>query len=376
MSDDKTHDATPYRRAKAREEGQVAKSQDLAASLILLFGLIFLLTQGGKLATLFHQYASTMLGHAVFVDPQIAEDDGLFDLAMNQFHVMVLTFLKPLSFFFLALLAIAIIANIAQTGILWLPNKLFTIDMNRINPMSGLKRIFSLQSVMRLLMGIVKIIICAVVAYFAIKGEIGAILNLTDKDENQIALYLLTTLLIIAIKVAVALALIAIIDFMYQKWKHEQDLKMSTQEVRDEIKNQMGDPKIIGKRRQMHRDMATGQSRGSVQGTQDADVIVTNPTHFAVAIKFDSATMKFPIVVAKGSDFLAKQIRKIALENGIPIVERKPLAQALYKTVEIGQPVLENDHLIALAEILAYAYRLSGRDLRAELSRLRPDQVA
>lgn len=363
MSDDKTHDATPYRRAKALEEGQVAKSQDLAASLILLFGLVFLLTQGGQLATLFYQYASTMLGQPVFIDPQIAEDDGLFDLAVNQFHVMILTFLKPLSFFFLALLAIAVIANIAQTGILWLPNKLFTIDLNRINPLSGLKRIFSLQSVMRLLMGIGKIIICAIVAYFAIKGEIGVILNLTDKDENQIVLYLLTTLLIVAIKVAVALTLIAVIDFMYQKWKHEQDLKMSTQEVRDEIKNQMGDPKIIGKRRQMHRDMAMGQSQGSVQGTQDADVVVTNPTHFAIAIKFDADTMDFPTVVAKGADFLAKQIRKIALENGIPIVEHKPLAQALYKTVDIGQPVLEDEHLVALAEILAYAYRLSGRTM-------------
>lgn len=371
MSDDKTHDATPHRRQKAREEGQVARSQDLASSLILLFGLIVLLNQGGKLAEQFLLFSTAMLGQPIFVGSELAEEDGLFELAINQFHVMVLTFLKPVGLFFMFLVGIAVIANIAQTGLLWLPNKLFSIDMNRINPMSGLKRIFSLQAVMRLVMGICKIVICAIVAYFAVKNEIGAILSLTDKDENQIALYLLTTLLTIAIKVSVALTLIAVADFMYQKWKHEQDLKMSTQELRDEIKNMMGDPQMISKRRQVHREMAQSQGRGSVLGTEDADVVVTNPTHYAVAIKYDVETMDAPVVVAKGADFLAKQIRKIALENGIPIVEHKPLAQGLYKTVEIGMPILNDEYYAALAEILAYAYRLSGRNINRELQRLK-----
>jgi flagellar biosynthetic protein FlhB len=173
---------------------------------------------------------------------------------------------------------------------------------------------------------------------------------------------------------------IAVADYMYQRWKHEKDLKMSHQEVRDEMKNMMGDPKVINKRRGMHRDIVFGQSNGSVKGTTDADVVVTNPTHYAVALKFDPETMDMPYVVAKGCDFIAKQIRRIALENGIPIVENKPLAQTLYKTVEVGQPVNTNEHFKALASILEYAYRLTGRNLglalRKASAKRRPQQAA
>ncbi|MCL2743051.1 MAG: EscU/YscU/HrcU family type III secretion system export apparatus switch protein [Planctomycetaceae bacterium] len=365
MSEDKTHDPTPYRRQKAREQGQVAKSQDLASAVILLFALVVLMTQGEKLARTFQSYTTKTLGSPIFLAPEIAEDNGLFDLVISQFYFMVWEFLYPLSFFFASLAVVAVVANLVQFGFLWLPEKLFTLDLNRINPISGLKRIFSLQGLMRLLMGILKIIICGVVAFFAVRSEIGTIINLTDKDENQIALYILWTLLIIAVKVASALVIIAVLDYLYQRWKHEQDLKMSSQEVRDEIKQMLGDPKTISKRRGMHRDLVFGQSRESVRGTADADVVVTNPTHYAVALKFDPETMDMPYVVAKGCDFIAKQIRRIALENGIPIVENKPLAQTLYKKVEVGQPVNTREHFRALVSILEYAYRLTGRNLDA-----------
>jgi flagellar biosynthetic protein FlhB len=369
MSEDKSHAPTPHHRNEARRKGQVAKSQDLAAAVVLLFALILLMTQGEKLARTFQEYTVAMLGTPVFVQPQLAEDNGLFDLFISQFYTTVWTFFQPLCFFFISLVAVAVIAEITQFGFLWLPDKLFSLDINRLNPISGLKRIFSMQGVMRLLMGILKIIICAVVAFFAVKNEIGTIINLTDKDENQIAMYILWTLLIISVKVAVALVIIAVADYMYQRWKHEKDLKMSHQEVRDEMKNMMGDPKIISKRRGMHRDIVFGQSKGSVKGTTDADVVVTNPTHYAVALKFDPETMDMPYVVAKGCDFIAKQIRRIALENGIPIVENKPLAQTLYKKVEAGQPVNTSEHFRALANILEYAYRLTGRNLGLALQK-------
>lgn len=372
---EKSHDPTPRRREEAREKGQVAKSQDLAAALVLLFAIILLMTLGRQIVDLFRRYSEAMFREPMFLTTDIAEYGGLFDTVMSKLHATVFSFMEPLSLFFIALMLIAIFANLAQIGFLWLPDKL-GFDLTRLDPIKGFGRIFSMQSVMRLLMGIVKIVICGAVAYYAVKNDIGAILNLTSSEEKQIASYLVWTLLIIALKVAVALVIIAILDYMYQKWKFEQDLRMSTEEIREEIKNMMGDPQIISKRRQLQREMAMKQRPGSVQGTSDADVVVTNPTHYAVALKFDPKTMEVPIVVAKGSGFLAKQIRKIALENNIPIVEKKALAQALFKTVEIGQPVLNNDHLVALAEILAYAYRLSGRNIEEELRRLRPHSAA
>ncbi|MDR0338416.1 MAG: EscU/YscU/HrcU family type III secretion system export apparatus switch protein [Planctomycetaceae bacterium] len=366
---DKTHEATPRRREQAREQGQVAKSQDLAAALVLLFAIILLMTLGKQIAEHFANYSRVMLSDPLFLIPENTDKDGLNQSVMNEFYKTVLSFMRPVGLFFLLLLLVAVLANLAQIGFLWLPDKL-GFDMTRLDPIKGFGRIFSMQSVMRLLMGIIKITICALVAYYAVRGEIGTILNLTENDENQISAYLVWTLLMIALKVAVALVIIAILDYMYQKWKFEQDLRMSQEEMREEMKNMLGDPQVLGKRRQIQREMAMKQ-RGGVQGTSDADVVVTNPTHYAVALKFDPETMDVPIVVAKGADFLAQQIRKIALEHGIPIIEKKLLAQALFKTVEIGQPVRETEHLIALAEILAYAYRLSGRNIEDELRRLR-----
>jgi flagellar biosynthetic protein FlhB len=366
---DKTHEATPRRREQAREQGQVARSQDLAAALVLLFAIILLMTLGKQIAEHFISYSQIMLSDPLFLIPENTDIDGLNQSVMNEFYKMVLSFMRPLSIFAMALLAVAILANLAQIGFLWLPDKL-GFDFTRLDPIKGFGRIFSMQSVMRLIMGIVKITICALVAYYAVRGEIGTILNLTENDENQISAYLAETLLMIALKVAVALVIIAILDYMYQKWKFEQDLRMSNEEMREEMKNMLGDPQILGKRRQIQREMAMKQ-RGGVQGTSDADVVITNPTHYAVALKFDPETMDVPIVVAKGADFLAQQIRKIALEHGIPIIEKKLLAQALFKTVEIGQPVRDTDHLIALAEILVYAYRISGRNIEEERRRLR-----
>ncbi|MDR0704280.1 MAG: EscU/YscU/HrcU family type III secretion system export apparatus switch protein [Planctomycetaceae bacterium] len=366
---DKTHEPTPRRREQAREQGQVARSQDLAAALVLLFGIILLMTLGKQIAEHFIEYSQTMLSDPLFLIPENTDIDGLNQSVMNEFYKMILSFMQPLGIFAMALLGVAVLANLAQIGFLWLPDKL-GFDFTRLDPIKGFGRIFSMQSVMRLIMGIVKITICALVAYYAVRGEIGIILNLTENDENQISAYLAETLLMIALKVAVALVIIAILDYMYQKWKFEQDLRMSNEEMREEMKNMLGDPQILGKRRQIQREMAMKQ-RGGVQGTSDADVVITNPTHYAVALKFDPETMDVPIVVAKGADFLAQQIRKIALEHGIPIIEKKLLAQALFKTVEIGQSVRDTDHLIALAEILAYAYRISGRNIEEELRRLR-----
>ncbi|MDR3234237.1 MAG: flagellar biosynthesis protein FlhB [Planctomycetaceae bacterium] len=360
---EKSHDPTPKRLEQAREEGQVAKSQDLASAVVLLFAVIFLMTLGKQMAADIYDYAQEIYANPVFLTSE-DEDGGLYQSVQALFHETILRFMKPLSLFFVLLAAIGIIANVFQTGLLFLPKKLAP-DITHLDPLKGLKRIFSLQSVMRLLMGIIKIVICAAVAWFAVEGNIGQILNLTANDDGQIASFLVWILLTIALKVAVALVIIAILDFMYQRWKFFQDLRMTNEEVREEMKNMIGDPQIISKRRQIQREMAMKQRAA---GTADADVVVTNPTHFSVAIQFDARTMDGPVVVAKGADFIAFQIRKIAAENGIPVVERKPLARALYNTVEIGEPItLIPEQMKVLVEVLQYAYRLAGRNFDSEV---------
>ncbi len=356
---DKKHEPTEHRRQQARDEGQVAKSQDLAASLVLLAAILLLMTLGRQIADTFGIFTRYSLREPFLLIAENMENGGLVNSYIAHYYETTIRFLGPLSLFFGSLLFVAVGANLAQVGIMWMPDKL-GFDFTRLDPIKGFGRIFSMQSVVRLAMGIVKIIICAIVAFYAVRGEIGEILAMTDLEERQICSYLVQTLLWIALKVAVALVLIAIIDYMYQKWKFSQDLRMSDQEMREEMRNMLGDPQIMGKRKQIQREMA--QKQRAVQGASDADFVVTNPTHLAVALKFDPKTMQVPIVVAKGAEFLAQRIRQIALEHGIPIIEKKPLAQSLYHTVEIGQPIRE-EHFTAVVEILRYVYQLKGKKI-------------
>lgn len=348
---EKSHDPTPKRRQDAREKGQVAKSQDLAAALMLLVTLLLLMSLGKQLCFLFLDYSKSTYGGGAWLQA---------DLNNISSYVIASTFefMKHLAIIFLLLVVAGVLVNLAQIGILFLPDKL-AFDFTRLDPMKGMKRIFSMQSVMRLVMGIVKIIICAIVAYYACYREIETILALNEFTELQISAYMLQLLIMIAIKVAVALVIIAIIDYMYQKWKHEQDLKMTTQELRDEMKNTIGNPEILSKRRQIQREMAQ-QRLG--QSVPQADVVVTNPTELAIALRYDPETMDAPIVIAKGAGFIAQKIRRIALEHGIPIVEKKPLAQALYKKCQIDQPIPREEYA-AVAEVLSHIYRLKKKSV-------------
>ena len=349
QSGDKSHEPTERRRTKAREEGQVARSQDLASSVVLLVSIILLMTMGKQIVDVLVQYGRHTLGEEAWL---VGDANTIYSY---MFHTTLL-FMRPLAIFMLILVAAAILVNYLQVGWIFLPNKLAP-DFKKIDPLKGFARMFSLQSLMRLIFGLLKIAICAGVAWYALRNELTTILKLVDVSEGESMAYILQLLLSVALKVAVCLVILAILDFAYQKWKHEQDLKMTTQEMRDEMKEMMGDPQLVSKRRQIQREMA--QQRMS-QAVPQADVVVTNPTHLAVALKYDPDTMPAPIVVAKGAGVIAKRIRQLALEHGVPIVERKPLAQALFRYVEINQQI-PGEHFAAVAEILAYVYRLKNK---------------
>lgn len=348
---DKTHEATPYRRQKAREEGQVVKSQDLTSAALLISALLILWYGSSSLTQFFGNVAREQLGG----EPLLSLDaQELSHLAARTGFDLAMVLLPILGMLMLA----GIVVHLAQSGFLFLPDKL-ALDLNRINPLQNGKRIYSLTSVVHLGMGMVKVGLIGGVAAYAIWSEKDRLLVLHDRSTAEIASYLFTTVLWTSLKIGGALLVLAIIDYGYLFWKHEQDLMMSTQEMREEIKQQQGDPQIVSKRKQIHRQLVMRKLSTSVP---KADVIVTNPTELAIALQYDPETMPAPIVIAKGAGALAQRIRRLALENNIPIVERKELAQVLYKMVDINQQVPAEQYA-AVAEVVRYVYQLKGKKL-------------
>lgn len=346
---EKSQDATQHRRDQAREEGQVAVSQDLASAALLLGSLGVLMFSAKALIDFF---AKLMIGHLADDAWLVADRDFLLMRWQTILSGLGGAMLPMLGM----MLGLAVITRMMQTGWLVVPSKLMP-DVNNINPLSGLKRLFSLSNAVRLGFGIFKVIVVGVVAFVSVYDRRDEVLGLAALDVAQIASFTWNLCLWTAIKIGLALLILGILDFGYQWWKQEQDLKMTTQEVREEMRNLQGDPQIIARRKQAQRQLALQRLSGAVP---KADVVITNPTELAIAIQYEPETMNAPIVVAKGAGVIAARIRKLALENGVPIVEKKPLAQALYKDVEVSQPIPDQLYA-AVAEVLAYVYQLKGK---------------
>jgi flagellar biosynthesis protein FlhB len=350
-SNDKSQDATPHRRQQAREEGQVAQSPDLASAGLLIVALAILLMFGGQIATFFGLYAREQLGG----DPWISADQ---DFVVGHFLTVGIEVAKVLAPVLGLLLLAGVLVHVLQTGLLWVPDKL-SLDLDRLNPLKGFQRIFSLSGAMRLVMGLFKVLIVSMVAFWSLYHRREEILGVSAMDLPQIAAFIVDITLWTSIKIGMALLVLAALDYAYQRWKHEQDLRMTSQEVREEMKNLQGDPQVAARRRQVQRQLALHRVSSAVP---KADVVITNPTELAVAIQYDSTTMNAPIVVAKGAGEVAARIRRLALEHGVPVLERKPLAQALYKDVDINRPIPDKMYA-AVAELLAYVYQLKGKPL-------------
>lgn len=348
---DKTHEATPHRRQQAREEGQVVRSQDLASAGLLVAGLLILWYFSRDLANLLGRLTADHLGGQAWLS---------IDTPTVVQHTVYLA--GRLSVGLLPILGLlmlgAILAHLGQFGFLFLPQKL-ALDWQRINPLQNYTRIFSLSNVVHLGFGLLKVLLIAGVAAWCAWDERGRLLALSSNTSPQIGVYLLHVLLWTSLKIGGALATLALFDYGYQYWKHEQDLRMTTQELKEEVKMQQGDPQIAAKRKQIQRQLVQRRLSTTVP---TADVIVTNPTELAIALQYDAEKMPAPIVIAKGAGVLAQRIRRLALESNVPIVERKELARALYATVEIGQAV-PNEQYAAVAEVIRYVYQLKKKPL-------------
>lgn len=350
-SGEKTEDPTEHRRSEARKDGNVVKSIDVNAAVIMLTaagGLMFLAPAMGQgLAQLMQAYLS---------GPALTQMDlGGVAKDFQDIANHVLDFLVP----FLALMFVAAVtANIMQIGFLF-TTKPLSLKWDRLSPLSGMKRIVSVTSVAKLGTSIGKVAIMVTIASLFIFSNLPLFQGLGTAEPGVILGVLGQKVLELSFQLALAMLVIAILDFSFQKWKHEKDLKMTKQEIREEMKSMDGDPQMRQRRKEAHRKLATAKEMNSVK---DADVVVTNPTHISVALKYDPDKNPAPIVVAKGMGEIALRIRELAREHNVPIIERKPLARAIYRDVKVGQAI-PADMYEVFVEIMAYVYRLTGKSL-------------
>lgn len=356
QDDDKTEEPTAKRREESREKGQLGKSQDLSAAIVMALAVLALYLWGGRMVDFHFGAAHQLLGNF----SKLELNPNNFEAQVEAAFYYVLDGMFP---FLLLLFLAAIVANVSQIGLL-LTFKTLEPDFGKINPIKGLKNKFSLKTLVLGLMNVSKAILIAWVSYLVLGAYWGSLFHLTGQDVRKSSALFAEVFFALAFFIVLTMLLLALADFIYQRWQNIQSMKMTKQEVKDEMKNMDGDPKIKQKRRQIQLQMSRQRMMKDVK---DADVVITNPTHFSIAVKYDEATMRAPIVVAKGADLLALRIREIAKDQGVPLVEDKPLARALYKTVEVGDAIPQKLYK-AVAEILAYVYQMR-KDKKSQASR-------
>jgi flagellar biosynthesis protein FlhB len=347
---EKTELPTSRRLTEARGRGQVAKSQDLSGAIDLIGGAIVLIVFGGFAVVTLGSMMKRILEWQTQGDPlDIASLHSAALWAVGQAAWIVIPML-------LMMFAIAWIAQIMQVGVLFTSYPLQP-KLERLNPVAGVKRLFNTRNLVKTIANTLKLVLIGIVATLVVWRHLPAVAALPNLPLLPAVYKLLLIALELTAWILLILLILGIIDYMYQRWQHTRDLRMTKQEVKDERRSMDGDPDIRARRLRMARDIALQRVQ---QAVPKADVIVTNPTHFSVALKYDQATMRAPRVVAKGVDYMAFRIRHVALASRVPIVERPPLARGLYWGVEVGQEI-PAEYYEAVAEVLAYVYRIEGR---------------
>lgn len=349
---EKTEEPTAKKITDSRKEGQVAKSKEVqnAASLLMLFICLklFIGFVGSRFLEAFPSFWRYM-------------DDCVKNGFAARYAENIV--LKTIGYFIITaapfmLIAFVVDFMVQRVQITWMVTaKPLQPKFNKMNPISGFKRIFSLNSLFELLISIVKIVVFSAVSYSVIKDNLGILVSAYSLNLQDGLSVLFDIIMKLGIKISMVYLVIAAADWVYRKWKHKKDLRMTKQEVKDEYKNQEGDPKVKSQQRQR---MQQASRRRMMQSIPDADVVITNPTHFAVALKYDNTMSQAPVVVAKGADYLAFKIKEIASENNVEIVENKPLARMLYSNVEVGSEIPAELYQ-SVAEVLAYVYRVKEK---------------
>lgn len=352
---EKTEEPTSKKLEDARKDGQVAKSKEIANAFGLLSLFLVMKLYLGTMGTRFLELFSAVYGQIPSV---IKMYNGNLPIASIQVLIrgMMLRLLLIIAPVLLVGVVVAFICDVVQVK--WKPTtKPLKPKFNKLNPIKGFGRLFSANSIMELLKSILKLGLIGYMVYSYLKDRVSDIFLLYDISLNQAIGLIGEVVVDLGIRIAAVYMIIAFLDFAYQKWKFKEDMKMTKQEVKDEYKNQEGDPQVKSKQKQRMREASM---RRMMQQLPEADVVITNPTHYAVAIKYDADKYDAPYVLAKGENYLAQRIKDVARENNIEIVENKPLARMLYANVEIGG-LVPPELYQAVAEVLAFVYHLKGK---------------
>jgi flagellar biosynthetic protein FlhB len=345
--EERTEEPTQKRLEDAREEGNIPRSVELGSMMVLLTGVLGMYMLAGGMWREMSEASYFLFNNAVEMD--FGQHNFVEYARVASFFMIQLT--APL---FLLLAVVGILTGVVQSGanVSW---KALQPKMSKLDPLKGLKRTFaSSRARVELVKSVLKVAMVAALSWWTISGMFGDYILLLDKEVGQFFGYLMMQIFKLSLRIALLLLLLAILDYIWQRYKHFKDLRMSRQEVKEERKQQEGDPMVKSKIRSIQMETARKRMMADVK---EADVVVTNPTHLAVALKYDPDSMVAPLVLAKGARKVAEKIKEIAKQHDIPIIENKPLAQLLFKVCKVGGEVPSNMYK-AVAEVLAYVYKL------------------
>ncbi len=345
-TEEKTEAATPKRKRESLEKGQVAKSQDVNSALILLSGVLLMLFLGGSMIIQMKDTMGMVCKNLFYED---FDADTFVSLLMD-ISIKNLKGVLPVMGGFVV---VGLLASYSQVGIIF-SRKALIPDFKRLNPVTGVKRLLSKRSLVKTAMALTKLSIMGGIAYVSIRKDLEPLMELVSMRTESIFSAASGLIFGITLKITIILLILALLDFMFQRWQHSKDLMMTKNEVKQEAKQTEGDPLIKSRIKTVQREMS---KKRMMQAIPEADVVVTNPTHYSVAIKYDAATMDAPKVIGKGVDLIALKIRELAKEHDIPIVEDRILARVLYTTIEVDQEVPQQLYQ-AVAKVLSYVYQL------------------
>ncbi len=349
-SDEKTEKATPKKRRDQRKKGNVATSKDVitVASLVGCFYCLQLLFPG-----IFRRLRDLMRF-------QVSSVADIQELSLSSLQLVGMKAVETAAWCIFPLgvisLAIGVIGTGIQTRFLFTKEPL-KFKLSKLNPLKGIKNMFSVRQLVELVKSLLKIIILAVVLYGILKDELVVIAQMMDVNPVSAAAYVLKEIISMVLRIGMIFAAIAGFDYFYQRWKYEKDLKMSKEEVKEEYKQMEGDPKVKGKIRSLQQNMARSRM---MQAVPDADVIIRNPTHFAVALRYDIDHDNAPVVIAKGQDYIALKIVEIGEQNGVTVIENKPLARGIYASTPLGGQI-PAEYYGVVAEILVEVFRMNKK---------------
>ena len=349
--EEKTEQATPRRREKAREKGDVPKSRELTSLLPVWTIVLYLLFSGALFSSLLTYFGSSLRRGVTMTLTETTLMD-VFKADTMQMGMMML----PL---FMLILAGVLIVHFLQTGFL-LSTVPLTPDLSKINPLQGIKRMFSVNTLYETIKGLFKVAVLSAILYLMLKKEVFNIPLLIDMDIKSIMAFCFGQIKKIVMISALVLTVFAAVDYAFQRWQYSRNLKMTKQEIKEEYKEVEGSPMIKARLKSIQREMAR---KRMMQEVPRADVVITNPTHYAVALKYDVGKMGAPRVVAKGANLIAAKIKEIARQSGVPVFEDKPLARTLFSSLDVNQEIPEAFYK-AVAAILAQVYRMKGKGIK------------